>query len=170
MPRVQPSVEAAHLEICRRYAVAYDQDPMKAMLAVVEPEIEFEQFAEAPGEQIVRHGKAGVRAAMQTLLDAFDDFRAELLDVISVGEDTFVAVWRHSGRGHASKAETQMELSHVITLGDLGVVRWRVYMDRDNALRAARAGVAQVERPGGPPSPLASRRPLSIGPAQAPRG
>jgi ketosteroid isomerase-like protein len=69
--------------------------------------------------------------------DAFDDFSVELLEIETHG-DHLVVPMRQRGRGKASGAEVDSQITHVWTLRDGRPERLQSFADHDDALRYAR--------------------------------
>jgi ketosteroid isomerase-like protein len=72
--------------------------------------------------------------------DAFDDFIVELLQVEELG-DHVVVLMRQRGRGKASGAEVEDDITHVWTVRDGRPTRLQSFADHDDALRYARTGL-----------------------------
>lgn len=69
-------------------------------------------------------------------LDAWDDFRWKVEEMIDLG-DTVVSAMLLSGRARASGVEISQRIFYVTELRNLKVIRVREFLDRGEALQAA---------------------------------
>jgi ketosteroid isomerase-like protein len=92
------------------------------------------------GTMGIRHGPEGMLRAMQEALDAFDDYRVEVEEIVDAGETAVVAIVRIGGRGKASGMEQEVRLAHLWFVHDGKATRGEVHRTLDAALKAARAG------------------------------
>jgi ketosteroid isomerase-like protein len=91
----------------------------------------------APDDRGPMHGHDAIRAYVQDWLDTFDEFSAQVVELIDAGEDQVVAVIRISGRAKLSGVESDLTYSVVYTLRDGKLARGREYATRHEALEAA---------------------------------
>jgi ketosteroid isomerase-like protein len=82
------------------------------------------------------HGHEGVRRYFGDWQESFDSSRAEILELIDVGERIYVAV-RTRAHGRGSGIPIENERFHVFTMSDGQVVRFAVYADEAEARSAA---------------------------------
>jgi uncharacterized protein len=126
-----------NVEIVRQMYAAFNRGDLDAFIEYWTDDIDFRAAEGAPDDHGPIKGKAALRAFMQDWLDTFDDFRAEPLELIDVGEDQVIAVLRVSGRAKLSGVETDLTYAELGTLRE-GKVAWgRQYWTRDEALEAA---------------------------------
>jgi ketosteroid isomerase-like protein len=83
-----------------------------------------------------RHGPAGFLRATEEALEAFEDYRVEVEELIDAGEAVVVPV-RISGRGRASGAKLETRLAHLWVLRNGKAIRGEVYRTTEEALEAA---------------------------------
>jgi uncharacterized protein len=114
---------------------AFNRGDLNAILETLDPEVVFIQAEELPGAEIYR-GHEGVRKWLADLTAAFDDLRAEPEELLDAG-DRLVALLRLRGRGRGSGAPFEAHVAHVFEVRAGKIVRWKAYMDRATALRAA---------------------------------
>jgi uncharacterized protein len=82
-------------------------------------------------------GHAGVRVYAERVTEAWDRFRIRTERFIDLGERVLVLT-REQGRGRGSGVPVQSRgTAHLWTLRDGKVVRFQVYWDREEGLRAA---------------------------------
>lgn len=86
-----------------------------------------------PGGGVFR-GTDGLAAYLHQYIDAWEEYRVEIEELREVG-DRVLALLRHVGRGKGSGVESELRDAHVWTVRDGLAVRWRTYLDCDEALR-----------------------------------
>jgi ketosteroid isomerase-like protein len=69
--------------------------------------------------------------------DAFDDFSVELLEIEELGDHVVVPM-RQRGRGKASGADVDSQITHVWTVRDGRPTMLQSFADHDDAVRYAR--------------------------------
>lgn len=106
---------------------------------VISEDIVIRDRPEAPDPQTYR-GHEGVRQALATSDESFEDFTLEPIDLIGVGERHVVVVLRMYGRGRGSGVPVEEEIAHLWTVDDGKAVAMQVYSHAQDALRDARAG------------------------------
>ena len=116
--------------VARVYAAINARD-RAAIRALTGPDIVFATTVEA------FRGPEALLEWMDDGDDAFDDFSVELLEVEERGEHVVVSM-RQRGRGKASGAEVDDQITHVWTLRDGRAIRLQSFADHDDALRYAR--------------------------------
>jgi ketosteroid isomerase-like protein len=83
------------------------------------------------------HGRDAYARSAREFTETFDDFRAELDEIIDVGGDRILVFVRFRGRGHGSGIPIDLPLAHLHTFRGAQVARLHVYLDRNEALEAA---------------------------------
>jgi len=82
-------------------------------------------------------GKAAGRAYLQELLDLFDDFTTEVVDLIKAGDEHVVAYLRYSGRSKRSGVPVPPEYFAIaMRLRDGKIMHAREYATREEAVEA----------------------------------
>ena len=108
------------------------------LLLGIDPTIEYRPADEArpPGMDAVFHGHAGYQEVWQQMMDAFDDFHAEPVDIIDLG-DTLILAIQYAGHGTGSGVPVKVPLFQVFRVR-LGLAVWQQdFSDRSEALEAA---------------------------------
>ncbi|HZO59652.1 MAG TPA: nuclear transport factor 2 family protein [Solirubrobacterales bacterium] len=105
---------------------------------LISDEVVIRDRPEAPDPQTY-HGREGVREALASSDDSFDEFTLDPVDMIGVGSSHVVVVLRMSGRGRGSGVPVEEEIAHLWTVVDNKAVAMQVYSDPQDALRDARA-------------------------------
>ena len=81
-------------------------------------------------------GREGMRRFLGDNRDSFDVFDVSVAEWLGSGDDV-VGVGTIRIKGKGSGIETEVPTASVMTIRDGLVVRWRDYVDRDKALKAA---------------------------------
>ncbi len=100
------------------------------------PEVEFVEFAAAPGGGTHR-GRGAVAELFRRRFEA-GAMRIEELELTAIDERSVLAAFRVHMRGLGSGAETSMPLWNLITLDGARIVRVEEFSDEEAALAAAR--------------------------------
>jgi ketosteroid isomerase-like protein len=88
------------------------------------------------GEDAEMHGRARLRRSLESMLDAWESYRLELLQVHDAGHHV-VAVVRERARGRASGVDVDSTWGYLITLAEGAIVRVEAYRNPAQALAAA---------------------------------
>jgi ketosteroid isomerase-like protein len=84
------------------------------------------------------HGRDELRAYVEDWAETFDSLSVEPVELIDAGDDRVVALLRVSGRAKLSGVETDLTYAVLYTIRNGKIARGREYLDRDQALAAAR--------------------------------
>jgi ketosteroid isomerase-like protein len=121
---------------------ALDQDALERAFEFFDPEIEIREDPRFPEAGVLR-GQDAVRSYFAQFTEQFDEFQFELEDVLDVGDDRVMLLFRLHGRGKGSGAVFEEHPAWVQTIRGGKTVRLEAYLDRGAALRA----VGLSERP-----------------------
>jgi ketosteroid isomerase-like protein len=113
---------------------AWERGDIEAIIEFSDPEIEIIQPPEVPDSKSYR-GHAGVREAFEDWPKQWEEFRAELLDVVDVSETQTISTTRHHLR--ARGIDIDQEVAYLYTFRDGLVIRCEMYLTRAEALEAA---------------------------------
>lgn len=91
-----------------------------------------------PDMDTVYHGAGGYRRFWRLWLDAFEDIRWDLEEILDLGGRVLVKA-RQSGRGSGSGVAVSESVFQLFTFRRGLVLRQDDFVDREEALRAARA-------------------------------
>jgi ketosteroid isomerase-like protein len=98
--------------------------------------VEFARIgADATGDAGEWHGVDAMWAACIEWLRTWDELRVEPERFIDLGERVLVLA-RQTGRGKQSGLPVELEVGDLFTLRDGKIVRWELYVNRGEALRA----------------------------------
>ena len=122
-----------NVEFHRSLIAAYNARDLEALIANLDPRVEFHPvFAAAGGA--VYHGHDGARSWYRDQLDAFgDELHIEPEAYFDLGDQTLL-FYVFQGRGRQSGANVAMSLASVCTWRDGVVVYSKLYANRQDAL------------------------------------
>jgi ketosteroid isomerase-like protein len=126
------------VETLKRAIEAVNRGDVEGLLATLDPDVEWHPGLAAllGGEATGHRGHEGVRQWLQDVLETFAEFHVELSEILDL-EDRLVAVGRIFGRGAESGADTESPAAYLIHLRDGKAIVVRIYLDPEEALRAA---------------------------------
>jgi ketosteroid isomerase-like protein len=127
-----------NVEAIRRATDAYNRGDIDAVLAELDPEIEWHPLLQVllGGEATVYRGHEGVRELYRDLDDAFTELEADQSEFRDLGEQV-VAIGHFQGRGRESGASTETAIVWLVEFKNGKAVRIREYLDPAEALEAA---------------------------------
>ena len=121
---------------------ASELEKFSDVLAPFDPEVE----AEPPPGGLTAgtyHGHEGLIKLISEFWGQFDERRSEIKECIPAGGDRVIITLLHHARGKLSGVEVEMWHHQVLTLRDGKIVRWQMFLNREEALAAA--GLSEVE-------------------------
>ncbi len=125
----------ANVQVVERFFDAAARRDTDAMRELTDPDVEWHTTRELPGGGVFR-GQAAVEEVLRDQADTFDDFSVEPEQVREVGEQVVVFA-RLSGRIKGTGHAVEQPVGQVWTVRDGRVVRFRAYLDREEAMRVA---------------------------------
>ena len=123
-----------NVEIVRRHMEAYLSGDNETALGAYDAAVEFDATVRPEGQ--VYRGREGVAEAMRVWTGTWEDWRVEVEEFIDAG-DQVLMISRETGRGKGSGIEINQRVFGLFTLRDGKIVRWKGFLDRDEALEAA---------------------------------
>jgi ketosteroid isomerase-like protein len=121
------------VELHRRSTEAFNRRDIEAMIACVDPNVEYYPVLSALAVTVY-HGHAGLRSWFGQLDDAWEELRVEAEAYFDLGEQTLLFYVLH-GRGRHSGAEVAMAGAQVCRWRDDLCVYCKQYAHREDALR-----------------------------------
>jgi ketosteroid isomerase-like protein len=124
-----------NLELVRRGMEAFDRGDWEEFFNLLDPDIEWgyqPAHPEVPGFR----GHDGVREFLSLWADAWDEYRFEPTEFVEVG-DSVVVDGRECGRPKGGGPEIDQQVHAVWTLRDGKAVRYRLFMERAQAMLSA---------------------------------
>jgi ketosteroid isomerase-like protein len=125
-----------NVEAIRKAFEAFMAEDWEGVVRDADPEIE---IIEPPGVVGSRsyHGHEGLTQALKAWPSQWDDFHAELVEVIDANDDQVVSLTRHHGHGKGSGVEVEGEVAYLSTFHQGRVIRWEMFRSLGEALAAA---------------------------------
>ena len=82
------------------------------------------------------HGKEGAVGFVANQMEVLNEMWMRLDEFIDVDEDCFIVGITFGGQARHTSIPFEMHPFHVLTLRDRKILRWRVYLTREDALKA----------------------------------
>jgi ketosteroid isomerase-like protein len=124
------------VELATRVMEALSRQDLPRLLDLTDPAIEWHSFFAELGEGGVYRGHDGTRQYISDLTEAWEVVRADIDDVVGVG-DTAVLVGRIHYRGRGSGIETENPAGWLLKFRKGRAVYFRAYREPEQALEAA---------------------------------
>jgi ketosteroid isomerase-like protein len=125
-----------NVEVVRRSWEAFNRGGLDAIAEFWHPDIEW-RAAEGEVDDVgVLRGRATMRRYYADWLEMFDEWHAEVEEIVFDGDDRVVAVVRTSARGRASGAPSEGRYAVVYTIRGGQIVSGREYVTPEQALEA----------------------------------
>jgi ketosteroid isomerase-like protein len=134
MPQRSPA--EFNVEFARRGYAAFNEGGVEAILAFLEPGIEWISLAQAPLAGTY-HGHEGVRRFFDELFSLFEGVRIDPDEFIPIGEEFVLAFVRIWARGKGTGVEGEAPVAMLWKVGQTGAAQVRLFYDRGEALEAA---------------------------------
>jgi ketosteroid isomerase-like protein len=99
------------------------------------PDVVMVQPPEVPDAKTYE-GRTAWAEAIADWPSQWEDFEMDLLEVIDVGDDTYVLVTRHRGRGRESGIDMDFRVFYVQRYRDGKLARVEMFFSREQALEA----------------------------------
>jgi uncharacterized protein len=124
-----------NVEVVRELYEAFNEGALDSVLEAANPDLEFDASDRLPDEGVMRDREA-YRRFLERTFETWAQFRVQVDELVDAG-DAVVALGRTAGVGQVSRATVEERTAHVIWLRDGRPYRLKVFVDRDEALRAA---------------------------------
>jgi ketosteroid isomerase-like protein len=129
----------AHVEIVRRVFEAVARNEAETVLALYDPEVEWDTshgaWADLEAEGI-EHGHEGLRRWFRRQWEVWEEWEDDPYELIDAGESV-VSVVRSRSRGRTSGVEVESDHAAVWTIRDGRIIRVVWFRTRAEALEAA---------------------------------
>ena len=125
-----------NVELATQVMEALSRQDLPRLLDLTDPEIEWHSFFAELGEGGVYRGHDGTRQYIRDLTEAWEIVRADIDDVVGVG-DVAVLVGRIHYRGRGSGIETENPAGWVLKFRQGRAVYFRAFREPEQALEAA---------------------------------
>lgn len=126
-----------NVEIIREFTEAFNRADYAACLDAIDPDVEWHPPPDIPNAAVATD-RGALIANFQDWLGAWDDYRSVPDEILEGTEETVLVFAQESGRGKDSGIEVRSRrITGVYELRDGKIVRFKAYLDRDEALQAA---------------------------------
>jgi ketosteroid isomerase-like protein len=118
---------------------AWNRRDVDAFVALVSPDVVWEENPELPGLREVYRGRAEVRAWMEEVLEVVESPQLELEEITELGDDRVFGEIFLTGRGKGSGAPVELRFGMAGSFAEGKITRRQVFCTRDEAPRSRRA-------------------------------
>jgi ketosteroid isomerase-like protein len=116
---------------------AFNRRDVDALVALLSPDVVWEENPELPGLREVYRGRAEVREWMVAVIEVFEDLDAEVAELRELGEDRVFSELVLAARGKGSGVPVELRFWMVLWFAESKITRRQVSWTRDDALKAA---------------------------------
>jgi ketosteroid isomerase-like protein len=122
-------------EIVRRFYDEFERSDYDAMLARFHPDVEYDLTHGFPDGRVY-HGQVGAQEAWRRWRGTWATYDVEIEEILESG-GRVLALTRLHARSKGHGIETETDGADLFTLRDGRIVRFAIYLDRDEARRDA---------------------------------
>jgi ketosteroid isomerase-like protein len=126
-----------NVELGLRALDAFDRRDVDAFVALLSPDVVWEENPELPGLREVYRGRAEVREWMVAVLEVFEDLQVEVAEITELGDDRVFSETVLAARGKGSGVPVELRFWMVLWFAESKITRRQVSWTRDEALEAA---------------------------------
>jgi ketosteroid isomerase-like protein len=130
-------VSSENLLVARAMMDAFNRRDADAFLALLRPDVEWDDTAGFPGLQGVYRGPEGAREWWERFLEAWESFHADVEKITEGSDGQVVMEVLGTARGRASGVETELRAWFVLWFRDHEIARRQLHWSREEALEAA---------------------------------
>jgi ketosteroid isomerase-like protein len=144
--------QETNVEISLQQIEAVNRRDADVLLAVVSPDVEWEDPSFWLGPTRTYRGRAEVREWFnQVILEPWESFHVEVEEITEAADDRVFGGFLITARGKGSGVETELRAWGVVWITDGEITRRKIFLDRDEALEAAGLSeLGDVANPGLP--------------------
>jgi ketosteroid isomerase-like protein len=126
-----------NVELALRTLDAFDRRDVDAFVALLGPDVVWEENPELPGLRDVYRGRAEVREWMVAVLEVFENLEVEVAEVTELGDDRVFTETVLRARGKGSGVPVELQFWMVLWFAESRITRRQVFWTRSQALEAA---------------------------------
>ena len=124
-----------NIELAKQANDAFNRRDLDALLALIDPEVEFtSRIVELQGGRPFR-GHDGIRTWWEELFGVFPDFSSEVEEIRDLGDATLTRMRQHT-KGAATHSPADQTQWHLAEWRDGKAIRWRVFLSEEDAMKA----------------------------------
>jgi ketosteroid isomerase-like protein len=126
-----------NVELTRRMIGMLNRRDVDALLALLSPDVVWEENPDIPGLREVYRGRGEVRDWAEEVLEVAGRAHAEFEEITELSDDRVFAEVVLAGRGKGSGVPVELRFWMVLSFADGKIARRQVSWTRDQALEAA---------------------------------
>jgi ketosteroid isomerase-like protein len=126
-----------NVELVREATDAVNRLDMDALVALLAPDVVWEENPELPGLREVYRGRAEVRAWAEEVFEVVEDPHSEFEQITELSDDRVFTENLVTGRGKGSGVPVELRYWSVLWVAGGKIARRQVFWNRDEALEAA---------------------------------
>jgi ketosteroid isomerase-like protein len=126
-----------NVELVRELTDAVNRLDVDALVALLTPDVVWEENPELPGLREVYRGRAEVRAWAEEVLEVVEDPHSEFEQITELRDDRVFTENVVAGRGKGSGVPEELRYWSVLWVAEGKIARRQVFWNRDEALEAA---------------------------------
>ena len=126
-----------NVELVRELTDAVNRLDVDALVALLTPDVVWEENPELPGLREVYRGRAEVRAWAEEVLEVVEDPHSEFEQITELRDDRVFTENVVAGRGKGSGVPVELRYWSVLWVAEGKIARRQVFWNRDEALEAA---------------------------------
>ena len=126
-----------NVEVARQHIEAYNRGAVDALVALVSPDVDWEDSVFWSESARVYRGKAEVRGWFNKVMEPWESFHIEVEEITEAVDDRVLVGGLLTTRGKGSGVETEVRGWFVLWIADCKITRRQVFLDRNAALEAA---------------------------------
>ena len=125
------------VKLVRELTDAFNRLDLDAFVALLSPDVVWEVNPELPGLRDVYHGRAEVRELQKELLELGEGIHVEVREITDLSDGRVFNETVITGRGRGSGLPVDLHYWTVLWVAEGKIARRQVWMERDEALKAA---------------------------------
>ena len=126
-----------NVDLALRALDAFKRRDVDALVALLSPDVVWEENPDLPGLREVYRGRAEVREWMVAVLEVLENLQVELAELAELGDDRIFAEGVLRARGKGSGVPVELRVWMVLWFAESKITRRQVSWSRDQALEAA---------------------------------
>jgi ketosteroid isomerase-like protein len=126
-----------NVELAMRTLDAFKRRDVDALVALLSPDVVWEENPELPGLREVYRGRAEVREWMVAVLEVWENLDVEVAELTELGDDRVFSETVLTARGKGSGVPVELRFWMVIWFAEGKITRREVSWTRDQALEPA---------------------------------
>jgi ketosteroid isomerase-like protein len=132
-----------NLEVAQAGYDAFQRSDVQAVLGLTDPDVEIYLPPNLPNSGTFK-GHEGYLTWLGQWLEAWDDFRIEVLEMEPVGDRHVVTTIHQSGTGRESGIPVEMDVAYMLDIRGGKVAALQMYLNREDAVAVAQGREAKA--------------------------